>query len=368
MSHELLRRFFIGLFVIIVLAMVAVVLLYISGGKTNRLPSGPPQPEVVNNMHRGNFQDAITAAQKVFDDPNSDSSSRARAQFSIFGAQFELTGDVDSFISDIEKMKTIVLDETVDMRTRVNALNVIASSYYISGNNPSVFAAIYSTAPFNSYLVDKSPEMSARKLYEWSYSMRPTADAAIGISKWYGEQPIRNGVRMTEAQVAEVVAKSEQYLKLAEEAAYNEEKVDPQYLASARYQAYRYDRVRVILRLATQIGEPYQSSYTDEINKFIDFAQQSGKVVSITQIRNVWFYQAAKLNRDGNTDGAKAVLKTLADSIAKEENPSKDSFIRFMYYELKLRPNGASALQLNTMFGLSPEFKAAAETMMARVE
>lgn len=365
MSHQLLRRFFIGLFVIIVLSMVAVVLLYVSGKSGTRLPSGPAQPEVVNNMHAGNFEAAIAAADAVVQDPNADSSMRARAQFSTFAAEFQVTGNVESFIKDVEKMKLIALDETVDIRTRVNALNMVGSAYYISGNNPEVFDAIYKSAPFSDYRVENNPDLSARKIYEWAYSVRKNPDSAIGISKWYSEQPIRNGIRMTEQQLAETIAKAEEYLKLAEAASLEAEKEDPEYLASARYLTYRYDRLRVIIRLATQIGEPYEGRYMEEVDRYVEFARASGVYQAPVTIRNIWFYQAAKLTRDGKTDAAKTVLAGLARDLATLEEPQKDAFVRFMYYELKLRPRGASALQINNMYGVSPEFKAAAEVAMS---
>ena len=324
----------------------------------------------VQKQREGDFSGALAEARLVQDDPGSSAEAKALATLNTLGAEYRVTGEASTRLSDVKKMKEIIMNESVSLWTRVSALNTLAGQYSISGGDSAVFAEIFKDKPFSDYFAsaedpDRTARLSARKLFEWSYSMRPTSFAAINISRWYSEQMLFNPNLPTSTRTKDLDI-AEDYLKKADAVSLEEAKQDSSYSDSGRYLVYRYWRTVIFGRLAGPTRPEYLSEYRATYDEFISFAKAQRNVLAEEYLSYARLYYAAKLALEKDTVGAKTQLDLLADEMSLVSDPSVSVFMRFLRNEYTNRPTGPSWKNLvENKYAISPKFKAAVEKVIA---
>ena len=359
MSQHLLQ--IIGAVVLIVIGTALFTVLQFFGGSVSNTEE-LVAPQVREAVHTGNFGEAISGNEAIQNNPSATAEQKAFSTYNALGAEYRLTGDVSARISDIQEMKKIITDTSVSNRTRVNTLNVLVSQYSISGKDPRVFEEIYKGEPFSKYLVPGDPELSARKLAEWSYEMLPTSSAAISIARWYSEQKILNpGLSATIH--ASYVASAEDYLKKAETAATVEARNVPSFTETTRYLVYRYWHAIVTGRLADQKGEPYRSEYRSVYDKFILFTQSQQNVLAQEYLLYARLFYAQRLSQNNDIVAATKQLDLLAEQLTIVADSESNVFVRFLKIEAA-QPNGANWRLVEAMSKLSSNFETAVQAVI----
>ena len=338
---------------------------FVSGNVSNSEQSSRAEwlTTTIEKQRSGDFAGALAEAEAVQNDPGSSAEEKALATYNTLGAQYRLTGDTDARLVDIQNMKKVILDETISVSTRVNMLEVLSKQYYISGRDSAVFAEIYKDAPFSTYLAPGDPDLSARRLAEWSYGMMPTSNAAITIARWYTEQRLLNPTQATSTTKVYAAA-AEDYLAKADAASLAEAKADASYSNSRRYLFYRYWRTMIIGRLATQKGEPYQSQYRAAYEEFITFAQTQKNIIAEEYLLNARLFFAQRLVRNKDEASAKIQLDQLAKEMIAADNPDVNTFFLLLRNEYKNQPTGLTWTSVKNMSAVSPDFKAAVEKIV----
>ncbi len=311
-------------------------------------------PELVQDVRSGDFEEASVKTLSIQGDVNKSADEKALALYASLGIQYRLTGDPETRLVDIRNMKKAILDATVSGKVRVNILNVLAGQYSISGRDNAVFMEIYKDAPFDQYLAKGDPDLSARKLYEWSYSLLPTSNAAIGIASWYTEQVILNRDQ-PRTITTEYAATAEEWLSKGATASEEEAKQDPTYGDSTRYLVYRYWRAVIIGRLSVQKGEPYLSDYRTEFENFFTFAKGQQNILAEEYILYGRLFYAQLLLRNDDSVSAKIQADLLATALNTVLQPETSVFIRFLKNESQR--NGATWRGISSLFTISPYFK-----------
>lgn len=345
---------------------------FVSGNISNSEQSSVPAwlSTTIQKQRSGDFAGALAEARSIQNDPNSSAEEKALATYNTLGAEFRLTGDINTRLSDVRKMKAIVLDESVSLKTRANVLNNLAAAYSNSGATPSVADEIFKDEPFRQYYSaaedpDRMVRLSTRKLFEWSYSMNPTSYAAISIARWYSEQQAFNPGLATSTLRA-YADLAEDYLKKADAASEEEMREDRTYSDSVRYLVYRHWRTVVIGRLAAPDRPEYQKIFRSTYDEFITFTQTQQNVLARGFLFYARLYYASKLSRVGDDANAKIQLDLLAGELNSVPDPSTNIFLRFLRNEHEERPTGASWINLvESKYALSPAFKAAVEKVLA---
>ncbi len=324
----------------------------------------PTPMKLVDARKVGDFQTTVAELDSITGDTSKSEEEKAIATYVAAGARFHLSGDVDDRLTDIQEIKKVVLNENISLQSRVNALNVLAASYGDSGRDPVVFAELYKDEPFRQYFVEKDPELSARKLYEWSYSMKPTAVAAARISKWYAEQYVFNP-KQTAQQTAEYAALAVDWLNKADAASLAETRYDPTYAGGSRYIEYRHWKAVNIGRISRQIPEPYGSMWRTAYNDYIDLLKSSDVALAKENIFYARFTYALRLMVDKDTAGAKVQFDELANMLNALSNPDTVAYVRFLRNTYENQPDGSNWVQIRQAYGISPAFKTAVEKIIA---
>lgn len=360
MSQQIMRL--LGYLSIIILVVAGIGLLQLWLNPLN-LPR-----EQIDAMRSGDFQKAVSTTLAVENDPYKSADDKALAVYSTLGAGYRLSGDVSTRIADIQKMKKIILDPQVSLWIRVNMLNVLASAYSTSGGDQDVVAEVFKDAPFSAYTAtakdaDQSARLSARKLFEWSYSMKPTSLAAISIARWHSEQVYYNPTQATSTTREQFMAAAD-YMRKADAASLVEKGEDPTFINSTRYLVYLHWRAVIYGRLAGVKGEPYQSNYRSVYDDFISYAQSQNTVFAEEYLHYARLYYARRLAQDQDFIGAKKQLDTLAQEMNAIRDPKISVFLQFLRTE-GARPEAATWQNLVfSGFVISPEFKAAVEKVV----
>jgi hypothetical protein len=298
--------------------------------------------------------------------PLSAADEKALALYNVLGARYRVSGDSATRLEDVRAMKQVVLDSRVSLAIRANMLNMLAAQYSLSGADPAVSAEVFADAPFNQYYEkaaddDRTARLSARKLFEWSYGMKPTSFAAINIARWYSEQPAFNPGLDTATRRAYNNAAHE-YLLKAEAASIEEARNDSTYLNSTRYMQYRYWRAVIIGRLANSNshGSIYKNQYRQLYDEFFRFAATQDNALAQEYVPYARLFYARALAADDASDEAKVQLDTLASELLKLSNVPTNVFVRFLKNEYAYRRDGATWKNLvASNFVLSPALKAA---------
>lgn len=358
---QLLHKTLVVLFGLI-LVVAAVVYFFVA---TNfGTPSQDIPTKLIEARRTGDYATTLQELMAIRNDPSKSVEEKAIAAYTATGARFYLSGNFNDRLQDIRDLKQIILDSAVTLQTRVGALNTLAGAFTDSGTDPLAFDELFRDAPFNQFLATDDPELSTRRLYEWSYSMLPTARAAIHIAVWYSEQYVINPLQSA-STTKSYAAVAEDFLKKADALSVQEAQRDSRYLDSFTYIDYRIWRAIVIGRLSPQIGEPYTSQYPRVYDEFISFAKGSKNVNAQSNLFYARYIYAARLALDGDTKAARSQLDALADELVALENPDLNSFVRMLRNERIKRPKGINWAAAQRAFNISPSFKSAVERLIA---
>jgi len=330
----------------------------------SRPAADPKVQDLVMKRQNGDYANAVDSYKSLVSDSSKTNSDRALAIMGSAGAEFHLTGDVNTSLQDIKALKQVVLDTTLSARTRAEAVNDLASLYAESGRSPIVFQEIFKDAPFSQSLVKDSPQLSIRKLYEWSYySISPTANAAVMLAKAYAVAT-SSSQQVSATDLATSNAAAEAWLKKADALVLSEQKSDPTYPESTMYANFLYYRTLAVTRLAKSVGEPYKSEYPNDWESYIAFAQKSQNAVAKENLLYARFYYSDALSKDGKNEAAKAQTDLLIKDLNSLEEPYKHAFplmiVNAYHYQ-----NSLAWMSAKNLARLSSDFKAELDKLVA---
>ncbi|QQG38145.1 MAG: hypothetical protein HYS26_01150 [Candidatus Kaiserbacteria bacterium] len=332
------------------------------GGTTGGV--GRLQPQTLQQLKKaGNYEAALAEYERIMSDPLKDANEKGFAVISGTNLKFTLTADIKDMIEDVQRLKEVVLDPSVETRVRVEALNTLSASVCRSGRDPIIFDELYKDEPFKRYLVPGDPDLSARLMAEWSYDMSPTSFAAIRIARWYSDQVFRNGTLSGE-KVSEYTAEAEKYMEIAGQLVEKELKRSTDRTRSITYIAYRMWTAITVGRLAT-VKDEYRAQYKTEFEDLLNFLTANKNVGVFDYLYLVREHYARFMIRiDGNTAGAKAQLDILARELQEFPIPDSSTYVRLMRNESTYNPGGYLWNNYKTLMSISPSFKATVEELL----
>jgi hypothetical protein len=171
--------------------------------------------EIYQEVKDGDWNAVLAKREAVLQDPSAPLDQKAMVIVGTTRANFKISENVNDILTSIGELKKVFLDPNIAERTRILALNKLAFGYCASGRDPRAFAELYKDAPFSQYLVPNDPDASARNLADWSYSIEPSAFAAIRVARWYAQQ-YANDKTLSEQRREEYGATARKYLASAE--------------------------------------------------------------------------------------------------------------------------------------------------------
>ena len=258
---------FVLLLIIVVLLGLGWFRVYLSGPENVSVwPAS-----VVDTYRDGDFAQALVNRDSIQIDSSKTEEEKAMAIFNAIGAEYKVTGEISAVLKDIQDMKVIILNERLTPVLRAETLDVLAKEYAITGRNPAVFAEIYKDAPFSNYLAAGDPELSSRRLAEWSYQIMPSSNAAILVANWYTTQLLQYP-DLPKSTVDSYVANATDYLKKADAASVEEASYAQTYTQSRRYMYYLFYRAVVVGQLSNYSTE-FKGQYPAAFDLFLAFAQ-----------------------------------------------------------------------------------------------
>lgn len=321
--------------------------------------SPPPVPGTVRDdvaqvailTSAGDYRQAVATYESVVTNPQASVDHRARALLNMTGARYAISGKVEDYITDLEEMKKVILDKDVSLDLKVDLLNMLGSSYCRSGWQPEVFKAIYSGPVFEDFLASNDPDLSSRRLYEWSYSIQPTAKAAVRIARWYVEQPFFNKnlpKSEKDAYIQKAIKYMEEGERLQKRAAVDFQNVDQ----SNAYLAYWYWRAYDTGLLAWYDPANYKDKYKQA---YADFFAQADKSLNVNGDENLpyahLYFAMSLLGRDNDKEAAAAELQKLMDFMNNTPNPEISPFTNY------IKNGGGSTQGFARLTSTFPEFK-----------
>lgn len=344
-----------------IICLFLIIALYVSWPKIR--PILVPQ-ELSVSTQEGAYAKAVEVTQSVLSDPNASVEQKALAVSSYVGARYRVSGNVNDLLLDIQDLKQIVLNPVVTAKTRADSLAWLAGMYNNFGRNPMLFTETFKGDPFASYLVEGNPDLSARRLFEWSYSINPSSYAAINIAWWYAAQAGFNPKLDTATRDSNTSLAAE-YLRLADTLSNQETINNPNFVNNARYQTFRSYRSLVVDALALQNVEPYNTTYRDEFNAYVTFAQSGNHILSTGLLLNARLVHAGVLLRDKDTTGVTEQLDLIAEGMKDVQNPAVSNFVLMLGNERKSGSTTGRSGIIAEMYQYSPAFKAAVEAAVA---
>src|SRR3989344_9493166 len=105
----------------------------------------------------GNYQRSVDAYEAIVASSEVTATEKADATIWSSKAAFKLSADINDRLESVRRNKEVFLNESVDLPSRIVALNALASSFCGSGRNPLIFQEIYTGEPFNEYLEPGDP-------------------------------------------------------------------------------------------------------------------------------------------------------------------------------------------------------------------
>lgn len=357
-------RYAVEILIIISFALIAAfVAFYVYlRYKTPPLVTALPVPEqMVNAVRSGEFESVIQENNRI-QTKSVNPTEKAIASLNTYSSDFRLTADVQSRIKDIQQMKKVVLDPNVAQRIRVTTLDTLSTQYCNSGRDPQIFAELYKEEPFSKLKTD-DPDLSARLMAEWAYSIRPTSFNSIRIAHWYSKQWMMHP-NMPATTTAAYKGITIQYLKKAEEVSQIELGRDKDFQNSLRYIGYRFWRTVIISRLARIGVEPYSTTYRAEYDNFIKFAQSQDNVFAKDYLFFTRLFFSQHLTTEKDARAAEAQLNQLAQDLDMLANPNTSSFVRYLRHESKYYPTEFPWVQVKKVLPISATFNASVEHLL----
>ncbi|MDR3570908.1 MAG: hypothetical protein P4L81_01775 [Candidatus Pacebacteria bacterium] len=304
----------------------------------------------------GDDQAAITQYQSILNDPQVTNEQKAFAAINIAGVAFNVSGDVQSELNDVDAMKGIVLDQNLSANTRATAMSILGNAYNSSGNNMQVFNEVFKGDPLSTYLVSGNPQLSDLNVEEASYALSKTSTAAIYVAQIASGQYFQNP-QQSASTTAAYAATAQQYLGYADTQSTIEAQTS-YYTNSNRYMIYRAGRAIVAGRLAIEVGAPYEKLYRNEFQNFFQFAQTQKSTLAQDETLSVLYQYAKILAADKDVAGEKTQLDQLAQDLNTLANPAAHP-LGALLLQAHANRSGATWLTLKAMFAVSPNFAAA---------
>lgn len=329
------------------------------------LPADARTKPITEASRGGDFTGAVEKFDALMEQKNVSSVEKARAIWSVASARFEATGDMQTYLQDIELMKESIVDETVPLYIRVSLINDVASSYCASGRTPEVFAAIYSGEPFAQHLVPGDPNLSSRKMHEWSWSLRPTAKAAVRIARWYAEELVYNK-SLTAAERVAYTQKAKDLVFDGEGLAKLEsERLKDKFDTSKRNVGYQFWRAMTIGSLAAAGDQESKGQYRSEFDSFLamlanyDNADARDDYKPYAELFFAWFL----LNVDKDEAAARAHIETAVSSV-RNSNVATNEFAIFLANESSKPAWDFASMVSEEMRAFSPAYDALIKEML----
>jgi hypothetical protein len=311
----------------------------------------------------GNYQGIVSASDAVLNDPSKTDAQKAMAVIVANGARFHLSGNIADKLADVDALKKIATDDTLDPGIRSNAINVMAGNMANSGENPVVFNEVFKDLPFSSFVVPNDSEASVRHLFEWSYSILPNADAAVNIADLFAEPAYVGG--LDAATITSNASSAASYIAAADGLIPQEIKRDPGYTQSSRYIDYLWWRTRTVGMLSQLIGAPYSGQYKFSYDQLISTFQQSSNVIAKSDVYYARFYYADVLARSGDIADAKIQLDALAAELKPIVRSSTESYVLSMRNGHAYTPGEYFERWADEAGRISPDFKAQLSAILA---
>ncbi len=319
--------------------------------------------ELIQLRSEGKLAEAVTELERLqstLAEPN----AQALATFNATMLRFQLTSDFSTYLEDIRNLKSVVLDPDVDQWVRIKALNSVSAAYCRSGRDPRAFEEIYKGEPFEKYLVPGDPDLSARKLAEWSYSIRPTSFAAARIARWYSET-IMHDDSLDETTRNQYLEETTFWIREADRLVARELR-DPTFINTMQYATYDLWTTVATGRLAAVVGEPYRSEYRSRFeNLFATLKNNPNYNTEEFVFLGLHFYAQLLESVDSDTAAAKARADELAGMIDSLENPEIMTYVRFLRNEYAHRSSGYIWQNTLALMNISPAYKASVERLLA---
>jgi hypothetical protein len=326
----------------------------------NQRPNLVPA-ELTTSTQEGDYANAVAVTQGILNDPNRSVEEKALAVYNYMGARYRVSGDMSDRLLDIQDIKPVILNPAVSAQTRADSLAALAGQYASSGRDPSVLAEIFKDAPFSTYLIPGDPDASIRRLFEWSYEILPTSYTVVSIAQWHAMQGVLNP-DLEQATRESYTKLAVEKLAEADQLSLREANREPRYMEGLKYLLFRTSRTVTIGGLAIQNVEPHASNYREEFDSYIAFALSSEHIFAKGLLLSVRLTYALALARDNDTAAAKVQLDQLAQEMKASQNPGVSNFILTLRTQSEYESDSSRWLQLEELFEISPNFKAAVDT------
>jgi len=359
-KHAVSRLLMLLLAIVVIAGTLALVWSFIPD-KYKMRSTTTPLGEMNAAMRSGDLENALAIFRAIKDDPRASSEEKARSALLALGAEYRISGDQTTLVSDVRSLKQMIVDESVPVEVRARLISALAAQYSVSGNDDAVFAEIFADAPFNQHLVAGETDRSIKNLYEWSHMVAPTSYAAINIARWHSRPAVPSEGRawwtMSEASATE----TQRYIAEADLLAAEEVANEPWHIEGSQYFWYRYWRAVVTGRLADKLDEPYSSQYRSEYDEFIAFAVAHKAALAKEALPFARFEYAIRLLQDTDADGARRQLGLLAQDMRGLPFPDANPFILFVRNAHASAPDGNAWQPTAALTRVSSEFKTAVE-------
>jgi hypothetical protein len=309
--------------------------------------------ELSEATRSGDFASALSIQRGLQDDQKASPEDRARALFGSLGAMYRVTRDVDARLTDIRNMQNVIADTNVSSATRALTLSMLAAQFDISGRHPRVFDSVYASSFLSSFLVPDDPDLSNRKLFEYSHSILPTSFASISVAHWYAQSALFvDAESLTEGYKSRAIDN----LTAAEQLYDREVYADAAYADSMRALWYSYHRAVIIGHLAMAGVEPYVSDYDSPYRAFIASAERPRHVLVNDFLPFLRLHYAYHLKQNGRLTDSKAQLDALAREVQAADQEIS-SFVQFLVNEKSYRSDGAYWRIVSDLMEASNDFR-----------
>ena len=310
-------------------------------------------------MRDGNLQSALAASQSIQADPNVSADEKARAILLTLGAGSRLSGDASAILADVQNLKESIINDEVSVPVRARLVSALAAQYALSGNDAAVFAEMFKTEPFSTYLVPRDIDQSIHNLYEWSYTISPTALATINLARWYSEPVLPRTSQLTWTMTDESAKRAEGYLLEADALVAEEMAGDTEFINGSQYFWFRYWRANVVARLADKLGGSYREEYRAGFDELIAFMLAHPAVLAKENLPFARFqYAIWLLQIEDDKVAATQQLDMLAQELSKMPYLDSNPFVLSVRDAYANSQEGGLWNFIGVLAKLSPKFEA----------
>lgn len=308
--------------------------------------------EIARLKAAGQYVAAVDIYREVMYAQNTTPDQRARATLYVSWARYNHSGNTQDLIYDIEEMKKHALNEEVNPKLRTLLINAIGSAY--GSRNSAIFDAIYSGPTFGKFRVEGDGTLSGKNLFEWSYSVQPSAQAAVRIARWYIETSLfQKPVAVSKAEVASRREVGAKYLREAKALDDAERERYVNFEDSTDHMQFMYWYALESGYIA-RIGETsFKTSYQEAWADYFAEAEKS-EYGSSSQRKPYahYFFANALFKVSKDVDAAKIQLDMAVDTVNSDTNPKANQFTEFV------RNGGIWEGEIAYMRGISSKFDA----------